>query len=77
MFTFFMSRRVSWVLPCFSLLLVLYAAQAWCQLSAKKSASADFSEQTITERANWEPRLVEQGLREKAEAVLRIVNRKN
>lgn len=70
MFTFFMSRRMSWVLPCFSLLLVLYAAQAWCQLSAKKSASGDFSEQTITERANWEPRLVEQGLREKAEAVL-------
>ena len=70
MFTFFMSRRMRWVLPCFSLLLALYAAQTWCHLSAKKSAPADLLERTTAELAHWEPRLIEQGLREKAEAVL-------
>ncbi len=70
MFTFFMSRRMRWVLPCFSLFLVLYAAQAWCHLPAKESASADFMERPTKEIAAWNPQLVEQDLREKAEAVL-------
>lgn len=71
MFTMMRSRLWGWVVPCCSLILVLYVAQCWNQSQSEKATFPDIFEQAAIDRANNDPKVLEAGLREKAETVLR------